>query len=832
MQFDRQITITTGASRNDLNWKPQLMTVAELYDRLRNPVRSTETLDAYMHLPKPQQDALKDVGGFVGGSLNSGRRKANAVTGRDLVTLDFDNIPGWGTDEIISRVDAIGCSYAVYSTRKHCPNKPRLRVVIPLDHTAAPDEYEPLARRLAWLIGIDKADPTTFQASRLMYWPSACVDSDYVFRCKDAPLASVDFLLGTYADWRNMAEWPQVPGAAPNYQKMALKQGDPTAKPGIVGAFCRAYDIRTAMDKFLPGIYTPCIMGSEERYTYTGGSTAGGAIIYDNGKFLYSHHATDPCSMQLVNAFDLVRLHLYGDKDDSAPGNTPVSKLPSYKAMCEMAMQDSAVQAIYNKEQFAQLQADFGAIVPIPGNGHQQTSGDSDGAEPVQGEVIGDDGQQTDPNAWLGYIQRDENGKIKQTIDNVLLILNNDPRLCGRFMLNSFSGRGEVLYPLPWDKDPDKFKRRAWADSDISAMYWYMEKGYKITKRNAIDAGLDIHAATHAFNEVQDFLKGLAWDGVPRLDTLFIDYLGADDSPYTRAVTRKAFVGAVARAMEPGCKFDNMLILCGPQGLGKSTLLDRMSKGWYNDSIRTFEGKEASELLQGVWLVEVAELDAFRKTDVSRIKQFLSLRYDRYRAAYGRNVKELPRCCVFFGTCNVSDFLQDTTGNRRFWPVDVGQSELIHRAWDLTDDEINQIWAEAKMRWMMGEPLFLTGDLADAARARQEDHREASVREGLIRDFVERDVPTNWLEWPLDKRRDYWAGACKGQDIPTMPRDRICAAEVWCELFNGAPRDIKQADTREINAVLASTPRWEANRGMKFGPYKQQRGYRRFNRQV
>ena len=178
------------------------------------------------------------------------------------------------------------------------------------------------------------------------------------------------------------------------------------------------------------------------------------------------------------------------------------------------------MQAIYNKEQFAQLQADFGAVAPIPGaaTGPQQgrqAPNSGDGAEPIEGEVIGDDGQKADPNAWLGYIQRDENGKIKQTIDNVLLILNNDPRLCGRFMLNEFSGRGEVLYPLPWDKDPDKFKRRAWADSDISAMYWYMEKGYKITKRNAIDAGLDIHAATHAFNEVQDFIKGLAWDGVP-----------------------------------------------------------------------------------------------------------------------------------------------------------------------------------------------------------------------------------------------------------------------------------------------------------------------------
>ena len=134
--------------------------------------------------------------------------------------------------------------------------------------------------------------------------------------------------------------------------------------------------------------------------------------------------------MQLVNAFDLVRLHLYGDKDDSAPGNTPVSKLPSYKAMCEMSLQDSAVQAIYNKEQFAQLQADFGAIAPIPGNGPQQTPGDSDGAEPVQGEVIGDDGQQTDPtHGWA--ISSAMKRQIKQTIDNVLLILNNDPPVAG-----------------------------------------------------------------------------------------------------------------------------------------------------------------------------------------------------------------------------------------------------------------------------------------------------------------------------------------------------------------------------------------------------------------
>lgn len=175
--------------------------------------------------------------------------------------------------------------------------------------------------------------------------------------------------------------------------------------------------------------------------------------------------------------------------------------------------------------------------------------------------------------------------------------------------------------------------RRFWDDNDNQGIYWYMERYHHITGNGKIDGALSLHSTAHAFNEIQDYLKGLVWDGTPRLDTLFVDYLGAADDLYTRTVTRKAFTAAVARAMTPGCKYDTMVILSGPQGIGKSTLLDKMSRGWFNDSIRTFEGKEASELLQGVWIVEVGELDAFRRTDVARIKQFLSLRADRFRAA-------------------------------------------------------------------------------------------------------------------------------------------------------------------------------------------------------
>ncbi len=807
MKYDRQIKISVGTNRRDLNWVQTALTVSELYARLKSPIKSTETFAEYMKMSVTQQGALKDVGGFVGGTLNGSRRKSNNVTGRDVITLDFDNVPGWQTETVINKVEEMKCSYCVYSTRKHTPSAPRLRVVIPLDRTVTPDEYEPCARRVASQIGINMADPTTFESCRLMYWPSCSADSEFVYRMQDAPFISADFLLSTYADWHDFRSWPQVPNAI-SYAKLAMKQGDPLEKKGIVGAFCRTYDVLTAMEAFLPKIYEP-VDNDENRYTYLGGSTTGGAVIYDDAKFLFSHHATDPCGGRLVNAFDLIRLHRFGDKDADASADTPVAKLPSYKAMCEIALADKAVIATLNREQRAAAVSDFEGVAQ-GGNATQPQST----AEPEDLD-------------WAVKIDRNQNGSVKSTINNVLIILDGDPELKNKFALNLFANRGEVIGALPWQKSG---KRRLWNDTDSNGLYWYMETVWGITNRSNIDSALDIHAATHAFNEVQEYINGLQWDGTPRLDTLFIDYLGAKDTDYNRAVCRKSFTAAVARAMTPGCKYDNMLILSGPQGIGKSTLLDKMSRGWFNDSIRTFEGKDASELLQGVWLVEVSELDAFRKTDVSRIKQFLSLRADRYRAAYGRHVKELPRCCVFFGTTNTTDFLQDTTGNRRFWPVDVGECEPVRRVWsDLTNEVIDQLWAEAKMRWQIGEALYLTGAVEAEAKLKQEEHREASVREGLILEFVERQVPADWAKWSIDRRRDFWAGAAHAQEgaaLELVERDRISAVEVWCELFNGSVRDMKQADTREINAVLAGMKAWKrCDKVLRCGPYNVQRGF-------
>lgn len=247
MQFDRKITISAGSSRRAMVWQAQTLLISELWAKLQTPARGTEPLAEYLNMKKAQQDDLKDVGGFMAGTLSGPRRKANNVTGRDVITLDLDNIPPGGTEDVLRRVEGLSCGYCIYSTRKHSPAAPRLRVLLPLDRTASADEYEPIARKMAEYIGLELCDPTTFEVSRLMYWPSCCSDSQYIYVWKDKPLLSVKGLLGQYEDWRDCTLWPQVPGSQNLPTKLAVKQGDPEAKNGVVGAFCRTYDIYRAM---------------------------------------------------------------------------------------------------------------------------------------------------------------------------------------------------------------------------------------------------------------------------------------------------------------------------------------------------------------------------------------------------------------------------------------------------------------------------------------------------------------------------------------------------------------------------------------------------------
>ena len=584
MKHNKKLSITIGGSRKETNWKPQWIMWQEFVERLRTPVESKETQAEYRQLTKVQQDDLKDVGGFIGGVLTGNRRKSGSVKSRCLITLDMDNIPAGETGNLLKRIVGLGCSYVVYSTRKHEGAAPRLRVIVPTDRDMLPDEYEPIARKTAELIGIDYCDPTTFQVERFMYWPSICKGAEYVFQYGDNPFLSADGVLNMYENWKRVKEWPKVSELDKRIERNIKRQQDPTEKNGVVGAFCRVYDIPAVIEKYLSESYEPC---GNDRYTYTRGSTTGGAVLYEGGKFLYSNHATDPASGRLCNAFDLVRMHKFGHFDEDAKPDTPSTKLESYSKMCEMALYDPMVKKEHILSKFPEE------------------------------ERVDNAGE------WIKSLEINGDGKVLSTSNNVMLILANDPLLKGAFQKDDFSNRIYVLRETPWKSGNDK---RDFSDTDMSGLRVYLETRYRITGSGKIQDAFDIFVEQTAIHSVREYIKSLHWDGEKRIDSAFIDFLGADDNQYIRKSARKIFCAGVARIFSPGIKFDYLPTLIGAQGIGKSTFIRIMGKDWYSDSLKITDMKDktAAEKILGSWVIEISEMDGMNRTDAGTIKSFLS----------------------------------------------------------------------------------------------------------------------------------------------------------------------------------------------------------------
>ena len=768
-----KILIATGASRTAKKWKNQETTWEKFLEKLRTTTRTRETMAEYMKMPKREQDRIKDVGGFVGGYLKNGRRLAGNVINRQLVCLDAD----FGDESLLSTLDLFyaDTSYAVYSTHKHTKDHPRLRIVFPLAKPVGPDAYQAIARRLASDIGMDLFDDTTYEAERLMYWPSTAADGEYVFVENPGEFLDPDKVLALYDDWKDASTWPVSSRQTDIIIRNAQKQGDPLTKPGLVGAFCRAYSIPEAIEAFLPEEYTQT--GKEDRYTYTRGSTTAGLVLYEDGKFAFSHHGTDPVSGKLVNSFDLVRIHRFRDRDVNADQDARVNDLPSYKAMCELAAEDDAVKTELDKERLEKIR-----------------------------EYFDDDYVDIDAE-WMKQLSRNKKGDIEATSKNVKLILENDPNLCDRVAYNDFSFRLALLKDLPWRS---RQQGDVWSDTDDACLRNYMSEVYEIKGTNLIADACSEVFMKHHFHPVRDYIKGLEWDGVKRAETLWIDYLGADDTHYTREVTRKHLAAAVARVFEPGCKFDYVIILSGQQGIGKSTMLKKLGREWFSDSLSAVQGKEAYEQLHGVWIAEMGELYATRKSESEAVKLFLSKQEDIFRVAYGRRTSVFPRQCVFYGTTNDTLFLRDRTGNRRFWPVKVS-GHGVKSFEDFDDETVGQIWAEAYQLYKDGETLFLDRETEKEAQAVQEKHSEVSEMLGLIEEYLNTKLPWQWDAMTLRERKEF----LKGEDdileqklVGEKERDRVCVLEIWCEVFGGDLKNMSGMMSRQINSLMEMMPGW------------------------
>ena len=524
----------------------------------------------------------------------------------------------------------------------------------------------------------------------------------------------------------------------------------------MVGAFCRTYSIRDAIDKFLKDVYEPSAM--EGRYDYIPADSSAGVTIIDD-KFSYSFHATDPACGQLLNAFDVVRVHKFPDDDPKK----------SFKAMAKFASSDEEVKLLIFKEKQESAAEDF---------------------------------DEEDPDAWKKKLEyEDKSLQLKNTLRNLTLILENDPNLRD-IVFNQHLDGMEIKGDVPW-KHPSKF----WRDADDAQLISYVDENYGTFSQRNYDIAVAKVTDDRSYHPIREFLQALPeWDKVERVDTLLIDYLGAADNKYVRAVTRKTLCAAACRVLNPGCKFDTMLVLNGSQGIGKSTLIAKLGGEWFSDSLSLNDTKDktAAEKLQGYWILEIGELAGLRKAEVETLRSFLSRQNDIYRASFGKRTTPHPRQCVFFGTTNAeSGYLRDTTGNRRFWPVKTlgGGSK---RSWDVTQEEVLQIWAEVMHYVKAGEKLYLDPEVEALAKAEQREAMESDEREGLVREYLEALLPDNWDDMDTFERRNFLDGTGKA-DIGkkgTIRRTQVCNMEIWCECFGKERSNLKRADSNELSGIL------------------------------
>ena len=788
LQYDGKLEIAVGLSFDSKVWKNKSVLWSKLAEKLSEPVITGETYKQFMAANKNEQGRIKDVGGFVGGSLLNGKRKKEAVKYRQLLTLDIDfsHENFWWDFTML-----YGCAAFIHSTHKSSPDKPRHRLIIPLSREVSAEEYEPIARRIASDMNIELFDQSTYEVNRLMFWPSISCDATFYYEIQDGPFLNPDEVLATYEDWRNVEEWPRSESQNEGIKLAVGKQENPTEKKGIIGAFCRTYTIQEAIANFLPDIYQEA---GENRYTYIKGSTAAGAIVYDD-MFLFSHHGTDPAGGRLCNAFDLVRIHKFGHLDTGREKDE--KQKPSFKAMEDFVTSDKATKREIANEKFAEAKYDF--------------------ENPIEEDENYD-------NTWTEELDVNTKGEYDNSAQNINLILQNDQILKNCYSLNTFDFRRYVLRNTPWRKIEGPEPMR---DVDYSGIRNYIECIYGINSSMKIDDAFAIDVERRGFHPIQQYILSTKWDHKKRIDTLLIDYFGCEDTAYTRAAIRKSLCAAVARIFEPGTKFDMVLILVGEQGTYKSTFIRKLGVNWFSDTFTTVQGKEAYEQLQGAWIIEMAELSALKKSEVENIKQFISKCDDAFRPAYGRTVEIYKRQCVFFGTTNDTDFLKDSTGNRRFNPVDIRPDYATKSVKDdLTDEEVSQIWAEAYELYKQGEPLYFDSEESCLALAEQHKHTATDERRGVIESFLERMLPEDWDNKDLYDRRSWLDDPLSNNGV--YKRYYVCMAEIWCECLGKDKTDMSRYNTREINDIMRSLSNWEFVPSTKNFPiYGKQKYYRR-----
>lgn len=346
-------------------------------------------------------------------------------------------------------------------------------------------------------------------------------------------------------------------------------------------------------------------------------------------------------------------------------------------------------------------------------------------------------------------LEYDDKGKLYKSEHNIEVILTTGA-FDDKFHFNEFSKTEMVKGDLPW-RDVDGFSQ--WTDNDDANLRHYMGLNFGLRNITTMltDAITKI-AYENTFHPIKQFIESEKWDGQRRIGNIFIDYLGAEDTDYVKAVTELFMVASVARIYKPGIKFDYMPVLVGKQGIGKSYLVEILTGHRWFSVLDNFGGKDALEKLQESWIFEVAELEAFKKSEEREIKSFLTTTNDKFRASYGKRVEEHPRTCTFIGSTNEREFLTDPTGNRRFLPVVCQRERGVSPDFRVVESNVGQFWAEALHLWKRGYVLELPRKLQKVALQMQEEQYSKDPWEDIVEAYINKKsleeiaIPELWFK--------------------------------------------------------------------------------------
>lgn len=756
MKSELMLAILTAPKRDSRHWTQEEISWGEILDWIKTPSR-IKACGNYV-LGTFEESTVRHRapnGNLEGADCTNLHRRKTAVAARGALTLDVDT-PTEGFIEL-ALLELDGTEALIHTTYNSTPESPRYRVIIPLDREVKPDEYHVAAASMMQRLGDEQFDQGSVEPERYMFKPSSKKVGDFRSWILHGQLCSADDLLEDFD-----ADLSVLPMPAPSRKKR-----DPFAIDGTIGAFNRAYsDFGDLISEYnLP--YTEV---GAERWQLAGAAAAAGMGVISPG-LVFSHHANDPASGNACSAFDLARLHLFSELDEGVKSGTPVNRLPSNAAMLDLAATDSRVVTELVGKDFA------------------------DDLQDIADEVEGTN--------WKERLRLDpKHGIPLDDIRNWDLIIAHEPAF-KVLQYNELTMAIEISGALPWRSVESAGE--TFSAGDRSRFALHIERVYGIRAgRGYLDDLINDVALNRRVNPVRDYLQSLQWDGVPRVETALP---GVRPNPYTRMVARKVLTAAVARMMDPGCKWDHMLVLYGTEGLGKTYWVDTMSKG-FSSALGALNNKDTLITMQRSWILTSDEGHSLKKADFDAQKEFITKTADVFRMPYDREAAVHKRHNVIWGTTNDRVFLRRQEGNRRFLIVHC-QDKVDFGS--LTPEYVDQVWAEALHLWRSGERLYVTEEEGQLAAEAREGFTEEDAMVGVLSEYLETPVPASWSEMSPDARVMHLLDAQNGQNIHDSQIQEVCSAQLWTEALGRRRGEHRRVDLLEISEAMEQIPGWKVS---------------------